>query len=365
MKRILSISLLLSLLLTITTAARAQSSATIAAASCNLSDVQTALNSVTSSTTLVTIPAGTCAWTGNLTWTVPSGNTNLTIQGQTAVDCTGTAGTSNYACTASDSTIIQDSFVSGSSQSPIILHMSGANSLFRITGLTIEGGTGNVKNDGILVIYGPSHNLRVDHNHFCTYCYSTSFSTFTGRLYGELEGVADHNIYDNAPPGQNTVSQGFAISNTIGDSAGFGDGTWASPTNFGSSAFFFIEDSIINGGEAEDCDTAGRFVIRYSTLTNGSTGSAMIHSHGTKSQAGRGRGCRAYEAYHNYIVGPSTSQYALIGSAGGPSTSRWSTSMRRCAATALCCGYWTGPAIWTCPGGTCSPGASTRRSGTC
>jgi hypothetical protein len=319
MKRIFSTSLLLLLLLMMSTSARAASSTTINAASCNLSDVQSALNSVTSSTTLVTIPAGTCAWTGNLSWTVPSGNANLTIQGQTAVNCTGTAGTSSYACTASDSTIIQDSFVSGSGQSPIILTMSGANSSFRITGLTIEGGTGNVKNDGILVLKGPSHNVRLDHIHFAVDTYTTSFSTFTGRLYGEIEGVGDHDIFDNAAPGVNTLSQGFAFSNTIGDSAGWGDGTWATPTNFGSSSFFFIEASIINGGEAEDCDTAGRFVIRYSTLTNGSTGSAMIHSHGTKSQAGRGRGCRAYEAYHNYIVGPSSPQYAVVGSAGGPS----------------------------------------------
>ncbi|MGA7108786.1 MAG: hypothetical protein WBY75_13665, partial [Terracidiphilus sp.] len=130
MKRIFSTSLLLLLLLMMSTSARAASSTTINAASCNLSDVQSALNSVTSSTTLVTIPAGTCAWTGNLSWTVPSGNANLTIQGQTAVNCTGTAGTSSYACTASDSTIIQDSFVSGSGQSPIILTMSGANSSF-------------------------------------------------------------------------------------------------------------------------------------------------------------------------------------------------------------------------------------------
>jgi hypothetical protein len=317
MNRILARSLLLFLLSTIAVAAHAQ--ATINAATCSQADVETALNSVTSSTTLVTIPSGTCAWAGNLTWTVPAGNTNLTIQGQTAVNCTGTPGASSYACTAQDKTIIKDSFVSGSAQSPIIFHMSGANSFFRITGLTIEGGTGNVKNDGILVIYGPSHSLRIDHNHFNLYTYSASFSTFTGRLYGDLEGVADHDIFDNAAPGVNTVSQGFALSNTINDTIGWGDGTWTNPTAFGTSAFFFIEDSVINGGEAEDCDTAGRFVIRYSRLTNGSSGSAMIHTHGTKTQAGRGRGCRAYEAYHNYIVGPSASQYAAIGSAAGPS----------------------------------------------
>ncbi len=317
MNRILTRFLPLFLLFTVALASHAQ--ATIKAASCSQADVQTALNSVTSSTTLVTIPSGTCAWTTPVTFTVPSGNTSLTIQGNTVLTCTGTAGTSSYGCTATDNTVIQDSVTSGATNSPWVIHLAGNSTAFRMTGLTIEGGAGVVKDDGILVIHGPSDNLRIDHTHFNLHSYTTSFSTFTGRLYGELEGVIDHVIFDNAAPGVNTLSQGFAISNTIGDSVGFGDGTWATSTGFGSTAFMFIENSIINGGEAEDCDTAGRFVIRYSTLTNGSTGSAMIHSHGTKSQAGRGRGCRAYEAYHNYIVGPSASQYAAIGSAAGPS----------------------------------------------
>lgn len=38
----------------------------INAASCSQSDVQTALNSVTATTTTVNIPAGTCTWTATL-----------------------------------------------------------------------------------------------------------------------------------------------------------------------------------------------------------------------------------------------------------------------------------------------------------
>ena len=69
-----SSALLLSLLFV--TGVRAQ---TINAASCNQSDVQKALNSVTSSTTTVNIPAGTCTWTSQLTFVVPSGSTMLSI----------------------------------------------------------------------------------------------------------------------------------------------------------------------------------------------------------------------------------------------------------------------------------------------
>ncbi len=315
MKRILFRSLLLSLFLTFTIAAHSQTGGTINAASCSQSDVQTALNSVTSSTTLVTIPAGTCAWTGNLNWTVPSGNTNLTIQGSTAVNCTGTPGTSSYACNATDSTIIQDSYES--SASIWVITGSGTKSLLRITGLTIEGGTGASKNDGFLVIYGPEHNLRIDHVHFNMTTYTSTPGTLAGRLYGDVEGVIDHVIYDNGTSA--TLAQGFAMSNPIGDTIGYGDGPWANPTGFGTAGFVFLEASIMNGGMLEDCDTGGAFVARYNSILNGSYSSSSIHTHGTKSQAGRGRGCRAYEAYHNYIAGPSSPDNAAIGAAGATS----------------------------------------------
>jgi hypothetical protein len=313
MNRFFSRSLLLLLLLTMTVAAHSQAGGTVNAASCSQSDVQTALNSVTSTTTLVTIPSGTCAWTGNLTWTVPSGNTNLTIQGSTAVNCTGTPGTSSYACSATDQTIIQDSYAS--SASIWVINASGVNSTLRLTDLTIEGGTGSSKNDGFVVVYGPEHNLRIDHVHFNMTTYTSTPGTLAGRLYGDIEGVLDHNIYDNGT--YTTLAQGFAMSNDISDTIGYGDSPWAAPTNFGTSAFVYIESSIMNGGMLEDCDTGGRFVARYNTLLNGSQSSSSIHTHGLKSQSGRGRSCRAFEAYQNYIVGPSSPANAFLGINGG------------------------------------------------
>ena len=52
---------------------------TINAASCNTTDVQTAFNAVSSSTTTINIPAGTCAWSAPATLNIPSGNTALSI----------------------------------------------------------------------------------------------------------------------------------------------------------------------------------------------------------------------------------------------------------------------------------------------
>ena len=79
----------------------------INAASCSQADVQTALNSVTASTTTVNIPSGTCTWISNINFTVPSGSTSLTIQGQTTCTGSGDPAQNNLVCT--DGTIIVDS----------------------------------------------------------------------------------------------------------------------------------------------------------------------------------------------------------------------------------------------------------------
>lgn len=271
-------------------------------------------NSNNNATVVVNIPAGTSAWTSNLTYTVPAAVTNLTIQGSTTINCTGTAGTSSFSCSAADNSIIEDGYAS--SDSPLVINLSGVNSTFRLTGLTIEGGSGSAKNNGILQISGPSHNFRLDHIHFNATTYTDiSSPSFMSRLFGDLEGVVDHVICDNGGSSDTTNCTGF--SNSISDNIGEGDGPWAAGSQWGTASFLFMESSVVNGGMLGDCDTGGRFVVRYNTLKNGSMNSAIIHNHGTKSQGGRIRGCRAYEAYHNYIVGPSSSSYAAIGSAGG------------------------------------------------
>src|SRR5271156_3010348 len=76
---------------------------TINAASCNASDVQAALNSVTADGTTVNIPAGSCTWTSTVTYNQAF---STVIQGQTVVTFTGTPGTSGYSATATDNTKI-------------------------------------------------------------------------------------------------------------------------------------------------------------------------------------------------------------------------------------------------------------------
>lgn len=288
---------------------------TVNAASCNQPDVMAALNFVTSATTTVNLPAGVCNWTVPINWTVPAGNSNLTIQGATVINCTGTAGTSNWACTPTDNTVIKDSITTGPNSTPLVINVANTAAFLRVTGISFLGGTGVVKNDGIFNVNGQTHNLRIDHVNCNTTTYSASFSTFCTEVHGDITGVFDHYIGNNG--GSGTTSNSIGAFNAVGDTIGFGDGTWAQATGFGGSGFLFIESSVFMGGEAQDCADGGKFVLRYSMIINGSNGSAPIHEHGTKTQGGRGRGCRAYEAYNNYNAGPSPNADALVGAAGG------------------------------------------------
>ena len=320
MKRFLP---LLLLLLIMPLVSRAQ---TITANSCNQTDVQTALNSVTASTTTVIIPGGTCSWPGTVTWNVPAvPSLTLTVQGSTTVNCTGTPGTSSYTCSATDLTVIVDNNATVGANSIFQVNMpsGGCGSMLRITGITFQGGpSGVAKNNGIFEIHGPCDNFRFDHSHINTSTYS--FSGETGsRYFNELEGVIDHNVFDL---GGNSQSNALIMSNNIADPTNNGDTPWASPTSFGSGAALFIEANVSNGGMLTDCDTGGQFTARYNSILNGTTVSSSIHTHGTKSGSGRIRSCRAYEAYHNYINGPSPNANAAIGSGGGPSLV-WSNTL--------------------------------------
>ncbi len=302
------------------------------------SDVLAALpaSGNTNSTVVVNIPAGTATWTSQLTYTIPAAITSLTIQGATTTNCTGTPGTSSYACIPTDSTVIQDN-IAGNFGVLQINGSSGTNPLIRVTGITMQGGTGSVKYQGLLLFYSNNagSQLRIDHNHFNL---TTGGTTgWAGRLNGCFTGVGDHNIFDNASPTDtSSVVQGFMNSNTCNDSLGYGDGSWAYPTGFGTSNFFFWENNIINGGLEGDAIGGGKFVSRYNTINSCSHSSSWIHNHGTAQNGGRVRGTRAFEAYHDYL-NSCDSGSALIGDAGGTGLV-WGNTLSRTAMVFLAVG---------------------------
>ena len=291
-------------------------------------------------TTVVNIPTSTSHWIsppGQMTYTIPANCTNLTIQGNTAVSCTGTPGTAGYSCSATDNTVIIDDITANFGVIQIN-GSSGTTPLVRVTGLTIQNGSGGNKFQGLLLFYSNAagSQIRMDHNHF-NLTTGTSGTGWAGRLNSCFSGVADHNRFDNASPtNTGSVAQGFMNSNTCNSSDPYGDGSWATATGFGGSNFFFYEANDFEGGLFGDCITGGKFVARYNTFNSDSKSSSWIHNHGTAQNGGRVRSCRAFEAYNNYL-NPATAGSAIIGDAGGTGLI-WGNTLSRTSAVFLAVG---------------------------
>jgi len=293
-----TVKLLLLILLLSSISHRAQAQ-TINAASCSAADVQTAFNSVTSSTTTVNIPAcpsGT-GWSTQVTLTIPSGNTSLTVQGSTT---TNISCNSAGACTGgpTDGTVIIDNYASANSLL-IITTNSATSSYFRLTGMTFEGGSGQTKYQGFITMLGSSQNFRFDHSHINATTYSPAATTAAMQVQGCIYGVADHNQIDNPSGSVNNGIQEYQGS-CNGDSTGQGNGAWAQATNLGSSESFYLENNIFNSGAANDCLYGGRFVFRYNSF-NMTAPAPSIQTHATGSTTD-GRGCRSWEIYNNTMT---------------------------------------------------------------
>ena len=258
---------------------------TVNASSCSVSDVLKAWASVISSTTVFSIPPGVCPWTSPVSLTVPSGSTSLTVQGQTVCTGSGAPGQNNLACT--DNTVIVDDYASSNNSALLSITTGPASSSFRITGLTIQGGSGSIKY-GVVSLYGSSQRLRVDHNDFNPSAYSPALGVVFMRLYGPQYGVIDHNLFTGmVSPYQE------AINAYNGDSPN-GDLAWAQPSGLGGPNFLFIEDNTFNSfGAVDDCFVGGRMVFRYNTVNH-----SNVQTHPTGG-AGDWRGCLALELYQN------------------------------------------------------------------
>ncbi len=164
-----------------------------------------------------------------------------------------------------DETVIINNY-NHSNGSTINFTTAGAASIFRLSRITIkQDGNSTATKNGIVNIGGYSQNFRMDHMHFI---FQPGASSSLGvELYNWLYGVIDHCIFDE---NSNTVNNGVRISHgSMGsDATGAGNGSWASPTNFGSNQFIFFENNVFNGGAANDCNQGGRFVFRNNTFND-------------------------------------------------------------------------------------------------
>jgi hypothetical protein len=260
--------------------------ATITASSCSAAHVQAALNQASAGDT-VRIPAGTCRWTTGVTWSAPA---NVTVLGAGDLSTLG----------GGDVTVIVDDYASNAPLLSIITNPTGS---FRLAGLTIRGGTGNnanIKESGVISIGGFSKQVRIDHIRVNMQSYAVHNAGKPLGFYHDVAGVADHLLIDMAKQGV----LHFAASHYGTGTDNHGDQSWAAPTGFGTSDFVFVEDSQFNAqvdvstgfslGTLSDCNAGGRFVLRFNTVI----GAAVASNHPTGG-AGRGRGCRAFEAYGN------------------------------------------------------------------
>src|SRR5262249_5061401 len=126
---------------TITGTLQTVSAAAINAASCSQTDVQAALNAAGPGYTVL-IPAGTGAWTTQVAWAAPP---NVILQG---------AG--NASVGGGDQTVIIDNYASNN---PLLKIVTNAIGAFRLTGITLRGGSGSIKYTGMVSIGGSSHQF--------------------------------------------------------------------------------------------------------------------------------------------------------------------------------------------------------------
>ncbi len=282
--------------------------ATYTAASCNLSDVQAAINlelARAADGDIIRIPSGTCTWTGS-TGVSANFTKSVTIQGQGAISATDDgAGT-----TGTDATVIIDNLTRGSSST--IDFSTPAGKSIRVTGIAfLMNGSSTVAANGILALGGKSTSQRVDHCHF--------FLNISGavglHIAGAANGVVDHNYFDAS---SGTLTNDFAIHNGRewnGETEGWGDQSWVDTDHFGSSQFMFFEDNRFHNGDPGDGASAARYVMRHNTITpDAITGlQGQMFNHGLTP--GRYRGMRAAEVYSNRFVQPGTT------GSGGPAYS--------------------------------------------
>jgi hypothetical protein len=163
-----------------------------------------------------------------------------------------------------------------------------------MTGITFRYGT--VTEKGVsggpisLATTVENKKIRVDHCHF-----DQLYQTRIFAVSGWNEGVVDHCVFKGRS-GIGGLEAVFLKAGKYGnDPENLGNGSWADYPRYGTDKFFFIEDNTVDFGCATDTGDGGRFVYRHNYNIN-----TCVTTHGT--EAGAGRGGRAYEVYDNTFV---------------------------------------------------------------
>ena len=270
------------------------------ALSCQLSAVQTAVNSAVDGNTVV-VPAGNCTWSSGL----GVSNKSITLQG---------AGVG--------STIITDG-ISGA-KSPLLSWNVKSSGVTRLTGFTFDGGNTGFSTGseiGILTFNGSSANLRVDNIKI-----NVRIQGHRGMFFhGNIRGVVDTMTCESYTFAQCTHI-GHETWGDVSDQGCYGScggQSWVSPSSIGTSEALYFENSTFedktgniqsagNSG-AHDGEYGMRVVFRKNTYIN-----TFIGNHGLET-GGRTRGARQWEYYDNTFIYNDSRLYfdGAMGSRGG------------------------------------------------
>jgi hypothetical protein len=282
---------------------RAQS--TYTAASSNESDVQAAVNKVSSAGgDTVNVPCSPIApvWTTTLT---SSHSFTLNFQGAAPNTGAGTIGSGLNCVTIQDanssSPIIQFTPTYQSGQVVVIQNVnidpvSATTTLAEpvdIEGTCTSGGCPNFRID----------NITFGKNTRWTETGNGSQAAALIRV-NDVFGVMDHNT---VPLGSNVELFNAQMYSYLGVGAN-GDNSWAQPDSLGGQNNIFAENNLFFSGYLglNDCEASNiggcRFVDRYNTLTESNNGSfGIAENHGTET-GGRGRSGREMEVYGNTLT---------------------------------------------------------------
>lgn len=278
--------------------------ATYTAASCTESDVQTAINNEQAHPVdgdVISIPAGSCTWTGS-SGISQTFNNSVTIQGAGAISSTS-GGTTT---TGSDLTAITDNL----SNPGVFGFTTVSGKSLRVKGIAFLQNSSSA-HGFLLGLGGSSTAVRLDDCHFHVLYYGAQF-------YGSILGVADHNYYDT-PTNEGNVSFSINLHNgaTWGGATDLlGYNSWSDTDHWGSSEFFFIEDSRFYNGGVSDSHDGARYVFRHNTVTGDGTESGQMYAH-SLAEGQPSLPQRAVEIYDNNVSNGGDNSNPFFTEAGG------------------------------------------------
>ncbi len=233
--------------------------ATVNAASCSQSAVQTAVNNATAGD-IVSVQAGSCTWASP----VKISGKSLTLQGAGIGQTNITASSSAFGITAS------------------------ATNFVTLSGFTVTGSTsgGVIQIDGTMFdVAFRVHDVRVVN--------ANGRGIFVERVFG----LIDHVTLDSSGSGtQSFTMQGSPDGNAAGTDP------WTRPLALGTINAVYIEDSTVNWNAGADTVmdsySGSRWVFRHNTVNMNTTGEGFGGSHGTDS-GDRWGGTISFEIYSN------------------------------------------------------------------